>query len=201
MNLSKQFINENYDTSYYRWCFDRAMQKEDKNASANAAGVASTEQGNASALGMNLTPFYRQEMNAQHLYSPMQNQAMLNAGAAPLASSLATAQGEARSQMARTRNTSGFSAALDQAARDRNSAMGQLSANIAAQDVQGAKALNQAGAQGMAGLYGIDTNAMLGAMGLRNQADQNAVEAGKSGWFQNLMGGIGTIAGALKPIK
>lgn len=197
LNLAKRFIEDNYDLAEARWCFDRAAQKEDRSAAGTAAGTAAGLGGQANAASAALTPFYRQEMNAQHLYTPQQSQELLNAAGAPLAASAATTAGQARSEAARTRNTSGFSAGLDQAARDRNTAMGQVGQDVAAQDVMGAKGLNQAGAAGMAGLYGTDTNAMLSAMGLRNQADANTLEAGKSGWLQNMNQTIGAITGAV----
>lgn len=199
LNIAKRFIDGNYDVSEARWCFDRAMQKEDKNASAAAANTATQMGSNASALGSQLTPFYRGEMNAQHAFNPQQMNELLGAGEAGIAGANATALGQAQSQAARTRNTSGFSAALDQNARERMQQTGALGQQVAAQDVLGAKALNQEGAAGMAGLYGTDVNAQLAAMGIRNQADQNAVEAGKSGWFQNAMNAVSTITGALNP--
>ena len=194
LNISKSFLNGKFDVGEsFRFCFDRAAQKEDKAASTSAAGVGATEQGNANAAGAALTPFYRQEMNAQHLYSPQQNQELLNAAGAPLAASAATTAGQARSEAARTRNTSGFAAGLDEAARNRNAAMGGVGQQVAAQDIMGAKQLNQEGAAGMSSLYNTDTSAMLNAMGIRNQADSNALEAGKSGWLQNMTGTLSAI--------
>src|SRR4029077_3600601 len=142
LNLSKRFIAGDYDVAEARYCFDRAAQKEDKNAAGAAAGTATNLGSQANAASSALTPFYRQEMNAQHLYSPQQSQELLNAAGAPLAASAATTAGQARSEAARTRNTSGFSAGLDQAARDRNAAMGGIGQQVAAQDIMGAKQLN-----------------------------------------------------------
>ena len=197
-NLSKRFINCDYDVSEYRWCYDRAAQNAAKSAGAQAAGTAATEQGNANAIGAQLTPFYRQEMNAQHGFTPQQTNELLDYAGAGVAGSGAAAMGEANSQAARTRNTSGFSAALDQNARDRQAQMGQIGAGVAAQDVMGAKQLNQQGAAGMAGLYGTDTDAMLKAMGIQTGDINAETEAGKSGWFQNLTSGVGT---ALSPLR
>jgi len=202
LNISKSFLNGKFDVGEnFRWCFDRAAQKEDKAASGTAAGTAAGLQGNANAASATLNPFYRQEMNAQHLFTPGQSSELLNAAGAPLAASAATTAGQARSEAARTRNTSGFSAGLDQAARDRNSAMGMAGQNVAAQDVMGAKQLNQEGAAGLSGLYGTDTGAMLKAMGLRNDADANALEAGKSGWLQNMNQTISAVGGALSGMR
>jgi hypothetical protein len=201
LNLSKRFIDGNYDVSEYRWCYDRAAQGAASGAAKTAAGTAATEQGNANAAGAALTPFYRYEMNAQHGFNPQQQQELLNAQAAPLAGSAATAAGQARSEAARTRNTSGFSAGLDEAARMRNAAMGQAGADVASADVMGAKQLNQAGAAGMAGLYNTDTDAMLKAMGIQTGDINAQTEAGKSGWFQNLTSGIDAGANLISALK
>jgi hypothetical protein len=175
---------------------DRAAQNEAKSAAANAGSVASQEGSNASALGAQLTPFYRQEMNAQHGFNPGQTNELLNYAGSAAGGGMATAQGAANSEAARTRNTSGFSSALDEAARNRNQTMSQANLGVGAQDVMGAKQLNQEGAAGMQGLYGTDTNAMLGSMG-QQQGDINAqVNAGKSGWFQNMTGLLGALGKA-----
>jgi hypothetical protein len=197
-NIAKAFINGNFDVGYFRWCYDRAATNEAKGAAANAAGTAATEQGQANAIGAQLTPFYRSEMNAQHAFSPQQQNELLGAAAAGLGGSNATSIGQANSEAARTRNTSGFSAALDQAARDRNAAMGGVGANVAAQDVMGTQALRQQGAAGMQGLYGQDTDAMLKAMGIQTGDINAQTEAGKSGWFQNLEGGLNAVSGLRK---
>lgn len=172
---------------------DRAAQAAAKKAETEAVNTAGTERGNANAEHAALTPFYRQEMNAQHLFTPGQTNTLLDAAGAPLASSAATTQGQAASAGARTRNTSGYSAALDEAARNRNAAMGQVGENIASQDILGAKKLNQAGAEGMAGLFGTDTHAMLGAMGQEHEDINSQLEAGRQGWFQNTLAAINAI--------
>jgi len=180
---------------------DRAASNAAKQAASNAGNVATSEQSQANALSSQLTPFYRQEMNAQHLYNPEQTNELLNFAEAPLAGSAATSAGGAASQAARTRNTSGFTPALDQAARDRNKAMGTASLGVGAQDITGAKALNQAGAGGMSNLYGVDTEGMLKAMGIQTGDINAEIEAGKSGWFQNLLGAGNTIANIYRAFK
>ena len=174
---------------------DRAAQGQASRAAGTAESVAGQEQNAAQQAQNQLFPFYRGEMLAQHLFQPGQTQTLLNAAEAPLAASAATAQGQAASQAARTRNAAGFSSALDQAARDRNAALGQAGENIAAEDIRGAKALNQAGAEGMSGLFKTDTGAMLTAMGQVPEDINAEVNAGKSGWFQNTLSTLN----ALKP--
>jgi hypothetical protein len=77
------------------------------------------------------------------------------------------------------------------------------SEGIAAQDVMGAKQLNQQGAQGMQGLYGTNVGAQLKAMGLADQDINTELQAQKAGptWLSGLnqlskaTGDIGSIAG------
>jgi len=65
---------------------------------------------------------------------------------------------------ARTGNATGVGKTLDEMARDRSKAAAGASEGIAAQDVMGAKQMNQAGAQGMMGLYGTNSANQLNAM-------------------------------------
>jgi hypothetical protein len=53
---------------------------------------------------------------------------------------------------------------LDEMARDRAKSAAGASEGIAAQDVMGAKQMNQAGAQGLQGLYSTNTQGQLSAM-------------------------------------
>ena len=174
---------------------DRAAQAAAKKAGEVAGNVAGEEQSAATNERAALTPFYRSEMLTKHAFDPSQTQELLNYAGSGTAGSGATALGEAQSQAARTRNTSGFSSALDQNARDRAKQMATINASVGAQDVTGAKELNQAGARGMSGLYDTDTAAMLKAMGIQTGDINAQTEAGKSGWFQNTLAAIE----ALKP--
>jgi hypothetical protein len=189
------------DYPSYEGRLDRAAQGQAKTAANTAANVAGSEESQANAAQGALTPFYRSEMSAQHGFDPGQTQELLNYAGAGVGGSGAAATGEAASEAARTRNTSGFSSALDQNARQRQQEMATVNAGVGAQDVMGAKALNQEGAQGEAGLYGTDTSAMLSAMG-QVPADINAeTQAGNSGWFENLTNGIGAGANLIKALK
>lgn len=169
---------------------DRAAAAEAKNAAATAANTAAQEQSQANAASARLTPFFSQEMQAQHMFNPGQQNELLNYNEQGAGGANAGLAGTAASEAARTRNTSGFSSALDAAARSRQSAMGSAGLGIGEADIMGAKQLNQAGAQGMAGLYGTDTEAMLKSMGIQTGDINAQIEAGKSGFFQNLMQGI-----------
>jgi len=194
-NVSKAFLDGTFDAENFRYCFDRAAQAEAKQAYGDARNVASQEQSNAAAERAQLMPFYKQEMTAQHLYNPEQTNELLNYAGAATGGSGSAAMGQANSEAARTRNTSGFSSALDQNARDRAKVMSTANLGVGAQDIMGAKQLNQEGARGLMGLEGLDTGAMLNAMGQEHEDINSQIEAGKSGWFQNMNQLISTLTG------
>lgn len=169
---------------------DRAASNAAKSAAGTAKDVAGAAGSNASAERAQLSPFYRQEMNATHGFTPEQTNELLGYAGATAGGTGATAMGEANSEVARTRNTSGFSSALDANARDRQKAMGEANLGVGAADIAGAKTLNQEGAAGEAGLFGADTDAQLKAMGIETGDINAQTEAGKSGWYQNMIAGV-----------
>lgn len=179
---------------------DRAATDEAKTAANTAGSTASNLSGKANAIGGTLTPFYQQEMNTEHAFNPDQLNELLNFSEMGAGGANSTIDGMAKSEEARTRNTTGFTSALDQAARDKQQALSQDSLGIGAKDIEGAKALNQAGAAGEANMYGEDTKGMLDAMGVQQGDIKDQIEAGQSGWFQNLTGfmkAAGELAGGI----
>jgi len=172
---------------------DRALQSQStqnaKNAGSTAAGYGST----AADVGSSLLPFYTSEMRAQHGFTPGQTNEMLTAAEAGAGGAIGGASGQLADEAARTRNASGFAKNLDQMARDRSKAAAGSSEGIAAEDVMGAKKLNQEGAAGLGEMYGTDVNSQLKAMGQQDTDVNTAIQAGKSGWLQNLTGVLGTL--------
>ena len=86
-------------------------------------------------------------------------------------------------------------------ARDKSKAAAGASEGIAAQDVMGAKQLNQEGAAGMQGLYGVNTGAQLGAMKQAN-ADVQTQQELNPGWLKSAEGLLNTgsnVASAANP--
>jgi hypothetical protein len=179
----------------YEGRLDRAAQQEAKSAFRDAQGTAAEERSAADAERAQLTPFYRQEMNAQHGFNPTQTNELLDFAGATTGGEGATTEGAAASEAARTRNTSGFSSGLDEAARQRQQQMSKVGQAVGAEDVMGAKQLNQEGAAGMSGLYGTDTKGMLDAMGQQHEDINSQIDASKTGWYQNLLAGINTVTG------
>jgi hypothetical protein len=165
-----------------------------RSTAANAGGQADTEHGE-------LAPFYSQELNAEHLFTPGQTGELLTSTMAPLGSELGNVEHQAELEGARTRNASGFTKTLQQAARDKMKAAAGASEGVAAQDILGAKQLNQEGAAGLQNLFGADTSKQLQSMGLETGDINAQVQAGKSGWLQNLQDTMKTVGGLASALK
>jgi hypothetical protein len=84
-------------------------------------------------------------------------------------------------------------------ARDRAKSAAGASEGIAAQDVMGAKQMNQQGAAGMQGLYGVNTGAQLNAMGQQGK-DLQAASQMTSSPFADLTNVLGAGASLGKSV-
>ena len=160
---------------------------------AQTAGTLGTEAGGE--LG-DLSPFFSREMQAKHAYDPTQMNEMLTAAGAGTGAAAGDMATNLKRQAAVTGNAAGTTKALEEAYRDRMKANAGVSEGIAAQDVQGAKQLNQAGASGMSGLYGENLKGQLAAMGQESSDINAATDASKTGWLQNAEGVVNTAANA-----
>ncbi len=146
-----------------------------------------------------LDPFFRREMGAEHYFDPNQVNEMLTASQAGTGAAQGAEQAALNRNAASTNNATALTKNLDEIARDRMKANAGAAEGIAAQDVLGAKQLNQAGAQGEAGLFQTDTDAALKAMGINTNDINTQLEAGKSGWLQNTLNTVKTLSGMGRP--
>jgi hypothetical protein len=204
MLTGKVLEHEHYEYSGEVAKCDRWAQGQDKANAATAGTVAGQAGANALQERAKLNPIYNQEATAEHGFTPGQTNELLTAalaGGGAAAGDTAAATNRLASE---TRNPSGFTKSLQEQARDRDKAAAGASEGVAAQDVMGAKALNQAGIAGEQGLFNTDTGSQLSAMGAQQNATNAEVEAGKSGWLQNMTGvmnAVGNAASGLSGIK
>jgi hypothetical protein len=178
---------------------DRSGVDEAKSAEASAANMASQYGAQAQS---ERAPVQRYDManllNPQGFGQQGVNQ-MLTAA-------LGGAGGESASEVgseqlsAQRGNTGANSASMDQIARERAKAGASASEGISAADVQAKLGQQQAAAQDLSSRYGIDVGAQQGEQGLQTDDINAQVNAGKSGWFQNTMQGIGTVSEAFKNV-
>jgi len=173
----------------------RAAQSQAKNAANTAEGTAAGYGTGVEGISSTLTPFLTRELNNPQGYSQQDQTAMLSAsqgGAGGLAGGL---QSKLNEKAAATGNASGFSSAAGDVARERMKAAAGGAENIAAQNAELKQKQQQEGAQGLRGLYGTDVGAQLGAMGIQNKDIGTEINAGQSGWLQNLLNIINTVKG------
>jgi len=180
---------------------DRWAQGQEKGLTGESRTQAGQYGEEAATAGSQLTPFYSQEMRAEHSMDPTQINEQLTMMGAGTGGALGATEGMAQEEEARTRNASGFAKTLDEAARARQKAAAGLSEGIAAEDVKGALALRQAGAAGLAGQRGQDIDAQLKAMGQASEEAMNEVQASQTGWFQNLQQGVKMATSLGNPFK
>jgi len=165
----------------------------------NASQQASGQYGSTAAgEGAQLNPFFSQEMRATHSLTPEQSDEMLTAAEAGAGGAFGGAEGQINRDAARTGNATSVTKSLDEMARDRAKVAAGTSEGIAAQDVAGAKQLNQEGAAGMQGLYGTNVGAQLGAMKQSGEDLKNlsAAQSQAPSWLQgisNVTKGVGDI--------
>ena len=149
----------------------------------------------AAGEGAALNPFFTQEMNATHSLDPNQQDELLTNAESGSGAATGAEQGALINNATRTGNATGVTKSLDEMARDKSKAAAGASEGIAAQDVMGAKQLNQQGAAGMQGLYGVNTGAQLNAMKQAN-ADVQTQQELNPGWVKGVEGIVNTGANA-----
>jgi hypothetical protein len=174
------------------------------NEAENAEGTAATTAGNlgtqAAGEAGQLNPFAYREMHAEHEFDPNQLNEMMTAAGAGAGAATGAEQGDLTRQAASTGNASAASKGLDDAAMARMKAAAGSSEGVAAQDVMGAKQLNQQGAGLEAGLYGENLKGQLDAMGQQASDINAATNATNSGWLQQGEGIVNTGANVAKVI-
>lgn len=182
-----------YDLDHVPLRFDRAIQQRAKTGSSQATGLGGTLGTEASGIGSTLIPGLEREATSPWGYTPLQKSRMLTAGAEAVGGVNSGLTGAANLTALRTRTPGGFSAALAEAARQKGRQLSTNALNVENEDARLANERQRQAQSQLGSLYGLDRNAQLRAMGLANEDLNTALQAGKSGWFQNLMQGLGTV--------
>lgn len=173
--------------------FDRSIQQRAKSGSSQATGTAGGFGQQASQIGSTIIPGLEQQATTPTGYTPLQKSRMLTSGAEAVGGVNSGLTGQANLTALRTRTPGGFSAALAEAARQKGRQLSTNALDVENADARLAQEKQRAAQQQLGSLYGMDTNAQLRAMGLANEDLNTALQAGKSGWLQQLEGGLGTL--------
>lgn len=173
----------------------RQQSGQATNTYNTATGNSANYGGDASQINGTLTPFLTQRLLNPSGYSQGDMGAMLANAMGSAGGATSGITGQANLQAGRSRNDAGFSTALDDAARQRTSAAANASEGVAANNANLKQDQSNNAAKMLSGLYGTDVGAQDAALNTANNATATGIEAGKSGWLQNLTGIIGTLSG------
>jgi hypothetical protein len=153
---------------------------------------ASGANANAQDLYGALNPMLTAEATNPQGYGAGTLNAMTTGSNQTLGGSVGAAKGEGNLMAARTGNAAGYAPALDQAVQDAGKTQSQNNLQIQTQNANLKNAQQQAGLQGLQGLYGSNLGELQGMMGL----GPSTLQAGNQpGTFQQIMGGLGGLAG------
>lgn len=175
---------------------DRGAAAQAKTQGQQAGSTATTAGSNASADRAAIIPGLVNDANNPNGFTPVQKNNLLVGSQEAVGGANSGITGEANLATARTRNSGGFAAALDEAARQKGRQLSSNSLQVNNADAQLAEQKQQQARAALQGLYGTDTSHQLQAMGLQGQDLQDQLQAGRQGWLQNTTGVI-TALGSL----
>jgi hypothetical protein len=167
----------------------------------NTAGnVENTANTNASNIYNSLYGQYQNEAANPAGFTPAEKATMTTGAEQSAGGSLGAATGKAAQYAAANKNSGSFAPVLDEASR---AASRNLSGNTLAinnEDTALKEKQRQAGLSGLSGLEGMENNDVFNSIGLQNSAlntqtnaNNSFVEAGKNGWFQNMLALMNTM--------
>lgn len=182
----------------------RGAEKNAQKSFETSQAVGKEAQGNASQLYSQLYPQLNAESTHPAGLAPEDLNAMNTASQQSLGGSVAGATGQGDLEAARTRNAGGFAPAIEESAREgmRQNSKNALAIQAGNADLK--ERQKQAGLAGEAGLYGQNSQNLLGSMGIGVNAVDAQTKAAGTGWFQNMLGLINAganAAGAYGKIK
>jgi hypothetical protein len=159
-----------------------------------------TANANQNQLYNSLFPKFTAEATNPQGFGAADEAAMNTAASQSVGGSTAGAVGQGNLTAARTRNSGGLDTALDSSVRSGQQTLADTALGVTGQNAQLKQQQQQAGLSGLSSLYGQNNSTMLSALGLGNQATQTGIQAGQSGWFQNLTAGMNAAANVAKSV-
>ena len=176
-----------------------------KGLQTNAATGQNLSQGyNAAGTGIasNIVPALEREVTNPQGFSMPGLTAMNTAAMQAGGGSTAGAVGQGNLEAARTRNPGAFTTALDESARSGQRTAADEALGVQIANERQRQQNQQRGYSGLEGLYGMDTDAALRALGLSNQGFSGAAQANALG-NQSALGwaklGVNAATGAGNP--
>lgn len=169
---------------------DRSASKAAGQAATTAASTAGDFGKERGQIGSSLIPGLESQAANPTGFSPTDVNNMTVAAEQGAGGTNSAITGEAALHAGRTRNEAGFAGALDEAAREKGRTLSSEALGVQNENAQLKQQKQHQAQQELQGLYGTDTSGMLSSMGLETGDINAQVNAGKSGWLQNITGVI-----------
>lgn len=164
-----------------------SQSKESKAQLGLSNSYGAEANANQGQLFNSLDPMLTAEATNPQGYSTSDLNAMTGASNDALGGAVSGAVGQGNLEAARTRNGGGYSAALDQAVRDAGKTASTNAQNVQIGNANLKNTQQQAGMEGLQGLYGTNTSELNSMLGL----GPSTLSAGKQpGAFQTALGDI-----------
>jgi hypothetical protein len=167
--------------------FDRSQQAAGKAAQTNENSTASLYGGQAQGINSQLIPGLEKEATNPTGINPTDINNMTVASQQGAGGANSGIVGQTGLQATRTRNTGNIGSVLDEAAREKGRTLSSNAKVKLGQQQFAQEALGTAA--------GKDTQAQLAAMGMVPETINSTVQAGKSGWLQNVTGFMDSLGG------
>lgn len=176
----------------------RDAQNQAKQTYNTSAALTDTSQANTGNLYNTLVPTYTAEAANPQGFDPTTKANMTTAAEQSAGGALGAATGQAARLAASNKNIGGFAPALDEASRDASKNLSNATLGVQNEDATLKEAKRQQGIQGLQGVENQQNSDILSSLGLQNESTNTDVNAGNSGWFQNMLEFMNA-AGKIKP--
>jgi len=174
----------------------RSAQNNAQNTYNESQALTNASEANSNALYNQLDPTFTQMATNPTGMSQTELSDANTASEQSAGGALGAVEGAANQDAAANRNSGSFAPALDNASRGAsktlsNDALGVQNENTALKTQQQTEGL-----QGLQSLDSQQNNDVLSSLGLQDTSNNSLINAGNSGWFQNMTGLIGSLKGA-----
>ena len=176
--------------------FDRWAQGQAKQQVGTDTSTAGNYGNQAGQIAGIINPVMKNAINNPTGYNAQQENKMLTSAEAGAGGATAGLSGAAGLAANRTRNSGSLTGINDSLARARAGSAAKASEGIAAKSADLGEANKQRAIAGLSGERGADISAQLHSQGQATDALNSEVNAGKSGWFQNMTDFMKAASGA-----
>lgn len=171
----------------------RGAQNQATQTFNTSSALTGSSSNNANNLYNTLIPTFNSEATNPQGFTPTEKANMTTASNQSLGGGVASAVGEANSGGAAKRNSGSFAPALDEASRSATRQQSENNLGIQDKDTMLKNINRQSGISGLSGLQSQQNADILSSLGLQNQSTNALTDAGKNGWFQNMLGFMNAI--------